>query len=84
MRRTIAVVEWPWAKDKKNPEEHQKKLKKTKSTIADSMKYRGTGKPVIKMNRLKPISKIVRKPNGEVNKVAVKNMIQSLNQLLQT
>jgi hypothetical protein len=83
MKRTIEVVEWPWAKDKKNPD--QTKKPKVKSKIAESMKYRGTGKkPVLKLNRLQPITKIIRKPNGEVNKVAVKNMINSLSALLRT
>lgn len=77
-RRVIAVIDWPWASDKRKPEEKPK----AKSRIADSMKMkRQHGQ--IPLKRLKPISKIIRKANGEVNKTAVKNLIHSLEGILQ-
>lgn len=78
-KRVIAQVEWPWTKDKKKTAEIKPK-RKVSSRIADSMKMKGHSIP---MKRLKPITNIVRKPNGEINKRAVNNLIHALEDLLQ-
>lgn len=77
MRRIIATVDWPWATDKKKSEESKPKAR-VKSSISGSMKM----KPQIYSKRLKPITSIVRKPNGEINTKAVKNLIHSLESML--
>lgn len=78
-RRVIAQIDWPWASDKKKPEDKRK----AKSRIADSMKMKRKHGGV-QLKRLKPITKIIRKPNGEVNKTAVKNLIHSLEGLMKS
>jgi len=77
-RRIIAQIDWPWASDKKKTEEKPK----PKSRIANSMKMKRQHGQQIPLKRLKPITKIIRKPNGEVNKTAVKNLINSLEGIL--
>lgn len=80
-KRTIAVVDWPWDRDKKKSENEAPKAK-VKSTIADSMKMKRQLGSNLPLKRLKPISNIIRKENGEVNTRAVKNLIHSLEDIL--
>lgn len=74
-------MDWPWDRDKRKPEEAPRAAK-VKSQIADSMKLKSRNGAKIPMKRLKPISDIIRKPNGEVNESAVKNLIHSLEGML--